>query len=63
MILSKKYLDWFENTTDEEREAMLNHTISTFCSLKFLDRLLLAVGIVFGKKFYTWISRNQDKGD
>ncbi len=59
MIMTKEFIDWFENASSDDQKSVYNFVISTSCSLRIIDRLKVAVEIILGQKFNKWISRNQ----
>lgn len=59
MIMDKGFLDWYGNANADEQVSALNFVILTCSSLKFINRLKVAIEIILGEKYCKWVSRNQ----
>ena len=61
MIITKEYIEWFEQANDDSKASVYNHSIYTLSSMKIKDSFMIALEILLGKKFCVYVSRNQKK--
>ena len=59
MIITEKFINWFEKQDRDTYASLYNFAMLTFSSLSFFDRVTLAIEIILGKKFCLYRSRKQ----
>ena len=59
MVMTEKFLEWFENATDDDRYSSINMALLVLGEQPFKKRIKRAFGILMGKKHIKWICNSQ----
>lgn len=59
MILTEEFIDMVREMHSDTQSSMYNHVLITICGISLRNRLILALTILLGTRFFLFINRDQ----